>query len=112
VLSCGDLKIMDLIYCPFGKTCSACDKKDVYRLTDENMRSFPVRRYVAARGECRFEVYNCARLIGKGLRCAHMLLDLSITDNKVQAVEIREDEEKQKQIYKSYTSGHLKRGVL
>lgn len=112
VLSSGDLKLMDLIYCPFGKTCSACDKKGVYHLTDENQRVFPVRRYVATKGECRFEVYNCARLIGKGIRQAHTLLDLTITDDKSKAVEIRNDEEQQKKIYKSYTSGHFKRGVL
>ena len=59
-LTAGDVKVMDLIYCPFGKSCAACDKRDFYTLTDENGRAFPLRRYEA--GGCRFELFNCARL--------------------------------------------------
>ncbi len=62
VLSGGGIKLMDLCYCPFGKTCSGCDKKRVYHLTDEEERMFPVRRYRSAEGQCRFEIYNCAEL--------------------------------------------------
>lgn len=112
VLSMGDIKLMDLIYCPFGKTCSICDKKAQYILTDENDRKFPVRRYVSGAGECRFEVYNCANLIGKGVKGANRLVDFSITADKQGAFAIMDDETSQKQFYKSYTSGHFKRGVL
>ncbi len=59
-LTAGDIKVMDLIYCPFGKSCSQCDKRDLYTLTDENGRAFPLRRYEV--GSCRFELFNCARL--------------------------------------------------
>ena len=111
VLSSGNIKVMDLCYCPFGKTCSACDKKPVYMLTDENGRVFPVRRYLSAGGACRFEVYNCADLIGQGVPCAGKLLDLTLVSNKEGASEADTDE-KQKGIYEKYTSGHLKRGVL
>lgn len=111
-LACGDVKIMDLIYCPFGKTCAVCDQRSTYRLTDENKRVFPVRRYRSGQGECRFEVYNCARLIGKGVQEANILVDLSVTENVEKAVEILHDEEKQKKEYPTYTSGHWKRGVL
>ncbi|MBQ4268897.1 MAG: U32 family peptidase, partial [Clostridia bacterium] len=65
-LASGDLKLMDLIYCPFEKSCKTCDKRGRYALTDENGREFPVRRYRSANGECRFEVYNCAAFIGDG----------------------------------------------
>ncbi|MBQ8284280.1 MAG: U32 family peptidase [Clostridia bacterium] len=112
VLSSGDIKLMDLCYCPFAKTCNVCEKKSLYTLTDENNREFPVNRYTSADGSCRFEVYNCANLISKGINGAGKLLDLTITNDKKTAFEARHDEEKQKDIYKKYTSGHLKRGVL
>ncbi len=111
-LSMGDIKLMDLCYCPFEKTCATCDKKERYRLTDESGRVFPVRRYLSATGECRFEVYNCASLIGAGVKGLGQLLDLSVTENKGLAAQAKDEEEKQKTVYDSYTSGHYKRGVL
>lgn len=60
-LTAGDIKVMDLIYCPFGKSCGQCDKRDLYTLTDENGRVFPMRRYEVS--GCRFELFNCARLV-------------------------------------------------
>ena len=59
-LTSGDIKVMDLIYCPFGKTCRDCDKRDFYILTDCDGRAFPLRRYETE--GCRFELYNCAEL--------------------------------------------------
>jgi hypothetical protein len=112
VLSSGDIKLMDLCYCPFGRTCNVCDKKDKYTLTDENNRTFPVYRYTTADGSCRFEVYNCANLISKGVNGAGKLMDLTVTEDRKGAFEARNDEEKQKQVYQKYTSGHFKRGVL
>ena len=112
VLSSGDVKIMDLCYCPFRKTCSVCDKKAVYTLTDEYGRVFPVRRYVSADGSCRFEVYNCATLIGTGMNGCGQLVDLSIQRDKSNALKAKDDERKQKEIYGRYTSGHYNRGVL
>ena len=112
ILSSGNIKIMDLCYCPFGKTCAVCDKKALYNLTDENGRIFPVRRYVSANGNCRFEVFNCADLIGTGIRNMGQLLDLSITNNVQAAIEAKDSEVAQKCIYNKYTSGHFKRGVL
>ena len=111
-LSSGGIKIMDLCYCPFGKTCNACDKKRVYTLTDENGRVFPTRRYLAADGSCRFEVYNCAELIGAGAKNTGYLLDLTLVERKKEAVAAKSSEIEQKKIYTNYTSGHFKRGVL
>ncbi len=111
-LACGDIKLMDLCYCPFGKTCAACDKRTIYRLTDEGGRVFPVRRYLAADGSCRFETYNCANLIGLGLCGAGRLIDVTVEENPAAALACADDEEKQKAYYKGYTSGHYKRGVL
>ena len=112
VLSSGDIKLMDLCYCPFGKTCRQCDKRAVYKLTDENGRGFPVRRYIGADGSCRFEVYNCASLIGKGVNGAGQLVDVSVQADKPSAVKAINNEQQQKQVYSSYTAGHIKNGVL
>lgn len=60
-LQYGGIKVMDLIYCPFSRACGSCDKRAYYALTDEDGRSFPLRRY-SVFGACRFEVYNCAPL--------------------------------------------------
>ncbi len=112
VFALGDVKLMDLCYCPFGKTCSQCDKKESYNLTDEGGRVFPVRRYLAADGSCRFEVYNCANLIGLGVKGCGKLLDVTVSKNAVAALDSEKDETKQKRLYAQYTSGHFKRGVL
>ncbi len=111
-LSFGEIKLMDLCYCPFGKTCAQCDRRELYRLTDEGGRAFPVRRSVAADGSCRFEVYNCATLIGVGMRGAGKLIDCTLTADKVAAVAAKDSESKQKELYAQYTSGHYKRGIL
>ena len=77
----------------------------------ENGRVFPVRRYLSANGECRFEVYNCADLIGIGIENAGKLLDLTLVKDISQASQAL-TEAKQKEIFCNYTSGHSKRGVL
>jgi hypothetical protein len=113
VLSSGDLKVMDLIYCPFGKTCKNCDKRRLYTLTDEQNRVFPVRRYLGGDGNCRFEVYNCATLIGTGIEGIGKLLDVSVFVKKEAFVAAVSDTDEQKRLCDSaYTSGHASRGVL
>ncbi len=111
-LSSGNIKLMDLCYCPFGKTCKICDQRAVYTLTDENGREFLAKRNVAGDGSCRFEIYNCADLIGALPQGVGALMDLSVVKEKKAAVNAVQSEEAQKKIYKSYTSGHWKRGVL
>ena len=64
VLTLGSVKLMDLKYCPFGRTCKSCDRRGEYRLTDEQGRAFPLRRYRLSGKFCRFEVYNCVPLAG------------------------------------------------
>ncbi len=59
-LSEGNIKVMDLIYCPFERKCLSCDRRAEYTLTDDGGRKFPLRRYCVS--ECRFEVFNCADL--------------------------------------------------
>ena len=76
VLQGGAVKLMDLIYCPFGKSCASCDGRERYTLTDEAGREFPLRHYESVSG-CRFEVYNCARLEAKA-EGANCLTDESV----------------------------------
>ncbi len=108
----GGIKLMDLCYCPFGKTCNDCDKLATYTLTDENGRNFPVRRYKNAKGDCRFEVYNCAFLVGENNHGAGALLDLTLTQDKVSAIQAQDHLQRQKQLYGNYTLGHTDKGVL
>ena len=112
-LTSGDLKVMDLCYCPFEKTCGKCDKKSVYTLTDENARQFPVRRYVVANGECKFETYNCAKLVGSGVTNGK-LLDCTLENGKSieEIVQALDFEDRQKNLYGKYTYGHTKKSVL
>lgn len=111
VLTAGDIKLMDLIYCPFGRSCSSCDKKDIYTLTDENNRKFPVRRYKLS--SCRFEVFNCARLATvQGFSGA--LDDFSVTEKEaaLSAIGAGENIEELKEIFNPHTSGHSYKSVL
>jgi hypothetical protein len=108
-LTVGDLKVMDLIYCPFGKTCKNCDKRGTYSLTDENGRVFPFRRYKTS--ECRFEMYNCASLIARNDFCGK-LVDCTLQTNANNIIENIDDGEKLKKIFKNYTKGHSEIPVL
>lgn len=54
----GSIRLMELLYCPFGKDCKNCKRKDnKYILRDESGRKFKIIRYKIS-GECRFEIYN------------------------------------------------------
>ncbi len=112
VLSSGDVKLMDLCYCPFKKSCSSCDKRQIYHLTDESGRNFPVRRFKSVSGECRFEVYNCAKLVGSGVQGAGKIIDCSTGGNIFAAVKTADNEEQQKSLYGNYTAGHRKKSML
>lgn len=76
-LTIGDLKVMDLCYCPFERTCGDCDRRKTYRLTDENGRVFSLRRYRMAAPWCKFEVFNCVPLAAYNGRSS-ALVDLSV----------------------------------
>ena len=106
-LSTGNIKVMDLLYCPFGKMCKTCDKRSTYTLIDDQGRKFPMRRYRT--GNCRFEVFNCANLIG--VSPVGTLID-GTHENAEKVFEICNDEQKQKQYYKKYTHGHSITPVL
>lgn len=62
-LAGGALKVMDLCYCPFGKTCKNCTGED-YSVLSDGERDFVLRRIKLS--ECRFEVYNPYPLLTEG----------------------------------------------
>lgn len=109
-LTGGALKVMDLIYCPFGKKCSGCDKRRTYSLIDEDGRTFTLRRYLTS--ECRYELYNCVPIIGN-VKCAGKLLDCSLESNAQKLIEISDDVKKMQGYYKGvYTRGHTDRPII
>lgn len=107
-LSLGNIKVMDLIYCPFGRKCKECDKRDVYTLTDESGRKFSIRRYRI--GECRFEVFNCANLIGTSP--IGTLIDCTLESDPNYIIQINSNEQNQKEYFKNYTRGHSNAPIL
>ena len=56
----GSVKLMDLVHCPFGGQCSGCRRGRVFRLTDEEGRTFLLRR--VSLSSCRFELYDARPL--------------------------------------------------
>ena len=108
-LSAGDIKVMDIIYCPFEKSCKSCDKRLSYRLTDESGRRFSLRRYSAS--SCRFELFNCDRLICMQQQTGR-LLDCSLGDARmIGDAMAANDGEKLRKLFKNYTAGHSKNPV-
>ena len=107
-LSFGGIKVMDLVYCPFGKTCASCDMRSCYTLTDEAGRKFPLRRYVCS--SCRFELYNCAGLCTERVPCGR-LSDLSLYDGS-ELSDPGDDREYLKKKFGGITHGHWNSPVL
>ena len=108
VLSLGNIKIMSLIYCPFGKTCSDCKKPFTFTLKDSDSREFAVRRYKLS--ECRFEIYN-EKMIRSKHEFARQIFDFtSLSRQKI--VEVLNhylNNENTQNL--SFTSGNLLKGV-
>lgn len=108
-LIAGAIKVMDLIYCPFSRSCKQCDKRAFYTLTDEENRAFPLRRYSAQ--ECRFELYNCNPLVSKSIGQG-TLADLTTEQSPAEISTIINDVDKLKKHYQNYTKGHTENPVL
>lgn len=106
-MTAGDVKVMDLIYCPFSKSCAECDRRELYTLTDENGRAFPMRRYSV--GDCRFELFNCAPLAAPQ-NFAGALCDLTTSVDP--AAEWARLSGGARAHYGNYTKGHSENGVL
>ncbi len=110
VLTAGEIKLMDLIYCPFGKSCSSCDRRARYALTDEGKRQFVLRRYETA--SCRFEIYNCAKLISEN-NYTGRLYDFSATCDAPAVLRAAEGgADGLRAVFANYTRGHSETPVL
>lgn len=107
-LTAGDIKVMDLIYCPFERKCATCDKRENYTLTDENGRKFPLRRYKT--GACRFELYNCASLAATTHTGA--LVDCTLQTDPNKLIAVCKDGKLLRDYLKNYTRGHSEQSVF
>ena len=108
LLTAGDIKVMDILYCPFERTCSSCDRRERYSLTDEDGRVFPLVRYNM--GGCAFELYNCLPLAA-AQNFTGALADCTLSDAERILPAVRNGGEL-KQILVQYTTGHSKNPVL
>ena len=108
VLSLGNIKIMSLIYCPFGKTCSDCKKPFTFTLKDSDSREFAVRRYKLS--ECRFEIYN-EKMIRSKHEFARQIFDFTALSRQkiVEVLNHYLNNENTQNL--SFTSGNLLKGV-
>ena len=104
-LSAGDIKIMDLLFCPFSRTCDTCDRRAFYTLTDGDQRKFPLRRYGSA-GACRFELFNCAPLAAYNGE-SNALVDITAMKDKALIGYARSPEG----YLKNATGGHKNRSM-
>ncbi len=109
-LTGGGIKLMDLIYCPFQKTCKSCDRRDCYALTDEGEREFSLRRYRLSGEGCRFEVYNCASLASYNGQSS-ALVDCSLEKNQ-KIIDGAFSPEQLKKAQNRVTVGHGNRSLL
>lgn len=104
----GDIKIMDLVFCPFEKKCCNCDKSNYYTLTDENERKFPLRRYKTVKN-CRFELFNMAPLVAVSPTGA--LLDCTLQKEPEKVLKLYGNCNALKEYFKAYTRGHTEQSV-
>ena len=107
VFTRGNIGLMELIYCPFGKTCSSCKAKDEETLTDKTGHSFTVRRR-KANGKCRFRIENGLPLCSE--KKAHNFFDFIGFSETRDRDFYQESEERIKEKY-PVTKGNSKRGV-
>ena len=107
--TCGAIKVMDLIYCPFEKKCATCDRRANYKLKDENGREFTLRRYNI--NSCRFELYNCADLVSEQ-NFTGLLAELTLTENPDLTNGMLRNGENLRNFFRNRTQGHSVKPIL
>ncbi len=110
VLSCGDNALMNLIYCPFDKKCNNCLYKDKTIIKDENGYSFRLFRYKIS--ECRFMLFNCARILTKNILNNEIFAFFDEDYNLIKQIIEVKDLQVRKNLIKNYTYGNYLKGVL
>ncbi len=110
-LCAGGIKLMDLCYCPFGGSCGCCDKREYYRMTDEEDRQFLLRRYRLSGNFCRFEVYNCASLAAYNGRTS-LFIDTAGEKNASALPAAAHSPDRVKSLVRRATAGHADKSLL
>ncbi|MBQ9782234.1 MAG: hypothetical protein IJW26_03520 [Clostridia bacterium] len=99
---------MDLIYCPFSNDCKNCNKSNLFTLTDDFMRDFPLLRYEI--DGCLFKVYNTSVLLGKNFN--NQIHNFATLSGEQIAVLQYDDVEMIRKSIKNYTQGNFSKGIL
>ena len=108
ILNRGAIEIMDLIYCPFSNDCKNCNKSNLFTLTDDFMRDFPLLRYEI--DGCLFKVYNTSVLLGKNFN--NQIHNFATLSGEQIAVLQYDDVEMIRKSIKNYTQGNFSKGIL
>jgi len=103
----GDLKVMELGYCPYGKNCAKCTAPTLNSLTDYAGRKFALRRIKLSR--CYFEVYNPMELIYDDFNLS--LYNFVLHKGKGAEERMNASVKEYRGIARAVTSGHLKNPV-
>ena len=103
----GDLKVMELGYCPYGKNCAKCTAPTLNSLTDYAGRKFVLRRIKLSR--CYFEVYNPMELIYDDFNLS--LYNFVLHKGKGAEERMKASVKQYRGIARAVTSGHLKNPV-
>ena len=106
--SAGSIKVMDLLYCPFNKTCNDCKGADYSTLDDG--RKFILRRVKMT--DCRFEVYNPYPLLTQGTTKQIFNFITLQKEQKLAILENANEPLKAKAYLPNYTTGHSKKPLL
>ncbi len=107
--SAGSIKVMDLCYCPFGKTCDKCNGED-YSILSDGERGFILRRVKLS--ACRFEVYNPYPLLTDGSdKQAFNFITLK-SKQKIAILNSVLSPINAKNAFNVYTTGHSKKPLL
>lgn len=107
--SAGALKVMDLGYCPFGKTCNNCKGEDYSNLSDGE-REYVLRRVKLS--QCRFELYNPYPLLTDGGKKQLFNFITLTKQQKLALLNCATHPIDAKYAFKNHTTGHSKKPLL
>ncbi|MBQ9114306.1 MAG: U32 family peptidase [Clostridia bacterium] len=102
----GDIKVMELGYCLYGKKCNGCKVKTLSTLKDYAGREFTLRRIKLSK--CYFEVYNPYELIYED---PHRGIYNLVLHKGKDVVDRYDASEKEYRTIAKTTSGHLKNPI-
>lgn len=103
----GDIKVMELGYCPYGKNCQKCSAPTLNTLTDYAGRKFILRKIKLSR--CYFEVYNPMELIYDDFNLS--IYNFVLHKGKALTDRMNASAKEYRAVTQATTSGHLKNPV-